>query len=304
MTAELRHLRAFVAIADEGNVTRAASRLHITQPALSRTLAQLEAHLGVRLVERSTHHLELTPAGRQFHDRARAALTAVDEVLDPVRAASWPLRLGHAWSGLGVHTTAVLRKWRETHPEIPLELLRIDDRTAGLAQGKVDAAVVREPITLPGLRMIRLFAEARMAAVPTDSPLAARPQLTLAELATHPIALNIVSGTTSTELWPEGARPRATVEVANTDDWLAAIAAGRAVGVTTTATAGMHPHAGVAFRPLTGAPDVDVYLAWRDPPTHPAVTELRDVIADVVARRSPTAADAPGPSSPGPPRGE
>src|SRR5919112_1839022 len=94
MAAELRHLRAFVAIADEGTVTRAAARLHVTQPALSRTLAQLEAHLGVRLVERSTHHLELTTAGRLFHHRARAALSAVDEVLDPARAATWPLRLG------------------------------------------------------------------------------------------------------------------------------------------------------------------------------------------------------------------
>jgi DNA-binding transcriptional LysR family regulator len=282
MTAELRHLRAFAAIADEGNVTRAAARLHITQPALSRTLAQLEAHLGVRLIERTTHHLELTAAGRLFHHRVRAALAAVDEVLDPARAATWPLRLGHAWSGLGSHTTAVLRRWSETHPEIPLELLRIDDRAAGLTQGRVDAAVVREPITLPGVRTAHLFAEPRMAAVPSDSPLAARSPLTLADLAAHPVALNTVSGTTTVELWPEGARPRVTVEVANTDDWLTAIAAGRAVGVTTTATVDMHPHPAVAYRPLTDAPDVEVYLAWREPPTHPAVTELPDLVAAVV----------------------
>jgi DNA-binding transcriptional LysR family regulator len=288
MTAELRHLRAFVAIADEGNVTRAAARLHITQPALSRTLAQLEAHLGVRLVERSTHHLELTPAGRLFRDRARAALTAVDEVLDPARAATWPLRLGHAWSGLGPHTTALLRRWSEVHPEIPLELLRVDDRTAGLTEGKVDAAVVREPITLPGLHTTRLFAEPRMAAVPSDSPLAARAQLTLTDLAAYPVALNIVSGTTTVELWPEGARPRVSVEVANTDDWLTAIAAGRAVGVTTSATVEMHPHPAVAYRPLADAPDVDVYLAWREPPTHPAVAELPSLIAAVVAENRTT----------------
>jgi DNA-binding transcriptional LysR family regulator len=288
MTAELRHLRAFVAIADEGNVTRAASRLHITQPALSRTLAQLEAHLGVRLVERSTHHLELTPAGRLFRARARAALTAVDEVLDPARAATWPLRLGHAWSGLGPYTTAVLRRWSETHPEVPLELLRIDDRTGGLAQGKVDAAVVREPVTLPGVRTTHLFTESRMAAVPSDSPLAKSPRLTLTDLAAHPVAVNTVSGTTTVELWPAGARPRVAVEVANTDDWLTAIAAGRAVGVTTSATVGMHPHPAVAYRPLTDAADVDVYLAWREPPTHPAVAELPDVIAGVVSPGSPS----------------
>ena len=245
MTAELRHLRAFVAIADEGNLTRAAARLHLTQPALSRTLQQLEAHLGVRLVQRSTHHLELTAAGQVFRDRARAALAAVDEALDPTRAATWPLRLGHAWSALGPHTTTLLRRWRQTHPHIPLELLRIDDRTAGLDQGKVDAAVIREPSPLPDLHTERLFAEPRMAVVPTDSPLAGHAVLTLADLAEYPVALNTISGTTTIGLWPENARPRTTIEVANTDDWLAAIAAGRAVGVTTSATAEMHPHPAV-----------------------------------------------------------
>jgi DNA-binding transcriptional LysR family regulator len=281
MTVELRHLRALVAIADEGNVTRAAARLHLTQPALSRTLAQLEAHLGVRLVERDTHHLELTAAGRLFHHRARAALVAVDEALDPARAATWPLRMGHAWSGLGLHTTAVLRRWREAYPKVPLELMRIDDRTAGLTDGRVDAAVVRQPIARPDVRTARLFAETRMAALPADSPLAARPALTLADLADQPIAVNVISGTTSLDLWPEGARPQARVEVANTDDWMAAIAAGRAVGVTTTATAEMHPNA-VVYRPLVGAPAVTVYLAWREPPTHPAVPDLLGLIRDVV----------------------
>jgi DNA-binding transcriptional LysR family regulator len=282
MAAELRHLRAFVAIADEGNLTRAAARLHLTQPALSRTLQQLEAHLGVRLVDRSTHHLELTPAGLVFHHRARSALAAVDDALDPRQVATWPLRLGHAWSALGPDTTSVLRRWAQDHPQVPLELLRIDDRSAGLTQGKVDVAVLREPPPIPGVRSERLLAEPRMAAVPADGPLAERATLTLADLAEHPVALNTVSGTTTSELWPEGARPRSTIVVANTDDWLAAIAAGRGVGVTTSATAGMHSHPAVRYRPLADAPDVDVVLAWREPTSHPAVGELLDLVRAVV----------------------
>ncbi|NUS12178.1 MAG: LysR family transcriptional regulator, partial [Streptomyces sp.] len=77
MTIELRHLRAFLVIAEEGNITRAAARLRLSQPALSRTLRQLEDHLGGRLVDRSTHHLELTAEGRTFRDKAAAALAAV-----------------------------------------------------------------------------------------------------------------------------------------------------------------------------------------------------------------------------------
>ena len=282
MTAELRHLRAFVAIAQEGNLTRAAARLHLTQPALSRTLQQLEAHLGIHLIERSTHHLALTPAGELFRGKALAALAAVDEALDPARAASWPVRLGHSWAALGRHTTPLLRRWRDTHPEVPLELLRIDDRSAGLAQGRVDAAVVRDPITIAGVRCEHLLTEARLAAVPAGSALAARDSLTLAELAAHPVALNTVSGTTTLELWPEHARPPSSVTVANTDDWLAAIAAGRAIGVTTVATSTMHTHPAVSFRPLTDAPEVDVYLAWRQPPSHPAVADLLDLVREVV----------------------
>lgn len=282
MAVGLRHLRAFVAIADEGAVTRAAARLHMTQPALSRTLQQLETHLGVRLVERSSHHLELTPAGHAYRARAVAALAGVDDVLDPTRAATWPLRLGHAWSGLGAATTAVLRAWQDAHPDVALELLRLDDRTAGLASGRADVAVVREPVVLPGVRTAFLTREDRLAAVATDGPLARHAALTLADLAGHPVAINTVSGTTTSALWPAGARPRATVEVANTDDWWAAIAAGRAVGVTTTATASMYPHPAVTYVPLSDAAPVEVRLAWREPPTHPGVPALVDLVVALV----------------------
>lgn len=274
MTAELRHLRAFLAIAAERNITRAAAGLHVTQPALSRTLRQLEEHLGVRLVDRSTHHLELTPAGQAFHDRARAAVAAIDEVLDPARAGSWPLRLGHSWSALGAHTTMLLREWQARYPHVPLRLLRIDDRSAGLLRGDTDAAVLRDPADLPGVRTKLLTTEDRVAAVPADSPLAGRAELTLADLAAWTVAINTVTGTTTLDLWPPGAAPAGTVEVANTDDWLAAVSTGRTVGVTSTATAATYPHPAVTYVPLTGAPPIRLHVAWRQPPTHPAVPDL------------------------------
>ncbi|GAA4946288.1 LysR family transcriptional regulator [Actinoplanes utahensis] len=281
MTAELRHLRAFLAIAAEGNITRAATRLHVTQPALSRTLRQLETHLGVGLVDRSTHHLDLTPAGRAFRDRAAAAVAAVDDVLDPARAGSWPLRLGHTWSALGEHTTTLLRAWQQAHPDIPLRLLRIDDRSAGLLQGRTDAAVLREPGDIPGVRTELLTTEERVAAVPTASTLAARARLSLADLTGWRIAINTVTGTTSLDLWPPGAAPAATVEVANTDDWLLAIAAGDTAGVTSTATAVMYPHPAITYLPLTGAAPISLHVAWRPPAAHPAVPALVTLLKDL-----------------------
>ncbi|MFF8695077.1 LysR family transcriptional regulator [Streptomyces sp. NPDC015144] len=280
---EVRHLRAFLAVADEGNVTRAATRLHLTQPAVSRTLAALERHLGTRLVDRSTHHLALTPEGVVFRDRAAAAVAAFDEALDPGGLRRWPLRLGHAWSAFGPYTTPLLRRWQERYPRTPLELLRIDDRTAGLTRGEVDAALLRGPVEAPGLVTELLFEEDRVAAVATDGPLAARATLRLADLRGETVVLNTVSGTTTVELWPPGGRPSATLTVANTDDWLAAIAAGRGVGVSGASTASMHPHPGVAYRPLTDAPPVPVLLARRDAPGHPALPDLLALAHEVVA---------------------
>ncbi|WP_327351269.1 LysR family transcriptional regulator [Streptomyces sp. NBC_01304] len=284
MTIELRHLRAFLAIAEEGNVTRAATRLHVGQPALSRTLRQLESHLGARLVDRSTHHLELTAEGRTFREKAAAALAAVETALDPDGLRSWPLRLGHTWAALGDHTIPLLRRWDETHPGTPLELLRIDDRAAGLTQGKVDAALLRGAVTSAGLRTELLLMEERMVVVPTDSPLAALPRVTLADLAAYPIALNTVSGTTTPALWPPTARPTSTIEVTNTDEWLMAIAAGRAVGVTTSATASNHAHPSLVYRPLADAPTVPVVLAWRDGLGHPAIADLVALAHEVIAK--------------------
>ncbi|MFD9354446.1 LysR family transcriptional regulator [Streptomyces sp. NPDC060031] len=283
MTIELRHLRAFLAIADEGNVTRAAARLHLSQPALSRTLRQLEDHLGARLVDRSTHHLELTAEGQTFRDKARVALAAVETALDPAGLRSWPLRLGHTWAALGDHTVPLLRRWDETHPGIPLELLRIDDRTAGLTQGQVDVAVLRGAVNSAGLRTEPLLSEQRVVVMPADSPLAALPRVTLADLTPHPIAVNTVSGTTTLDLWPPAIRPVATIEVTNTDEWLIAIAAGRAVGISTSATPSNHMHPSLVYRPLADAPTVPVLLAWREGPGHPALPHLVALVHEVIA---------------------
>ncbi|MEU5915754.1 LysR substrate-binding domain-containing protein [Streptomyces sp. NPDC047141] len=282
MSIELRHLRCFLAIAEEASLTRAAARLHLTQPAVSRTLAALEQHLGARLVDRSTHHLALTAEGRAFQDRAAAALAAFDAAVDPARLRHRPLRLGHAWSAFGPYTTPLLRRWQRAHPETPLELLRVDDRTAGLARGEVDAALLRGTVDAPGLVTEELATEHRVAALPADHPLADRAWLALGELAAETVVLNTVSGTTTLALWPPDARPAGTLTVANTDDWLTAIAAGRGIGVSSASTAALHTHPGVTYRPLPDAPPLPLVLAWRDAFPHPATGELVTMAREIV----------------------
>lgn len=228
--------------------------------------------MGVRLADRSTHHLHLTDAGESIRIRAVAAVAA-EAAFDPGRPGPWPLRPGHAWSALGHHTGTVLRRWQEAHPQMPLELLRIDDRIAGLAQGRVDAVLLRGPFGIPGVCSTVLFHESRLAAVPAHSDLAERGELPLADLADRTLVLNSVSGSTSPRLWPDALRPTATMEVGNTDDWPAAIAVGRGVGVGTTATVDVHPYPGVAYRPSPTPP----HCRWPWPgPIPPATPRSRN----------------------------
>ncbi len=287
MTIELRHLRCFLAIAQELNFTRAAAVLHLSQPALSRTLTQLEQHLAVRLVDRSTHHVELTGAGDKFLIMARAAIESFVQATDPMTFRDRPLRLGYAWSALGSATPLLLQTWTQRYPQTALKLLRSDDRLAGLAAGLVDAALVRGVVGTDangdgGLNAEWVIREARVAALPAGHALAARARVRLADLVDQVLVVNPISGTTSTALWPQHHRPRRTVETGNTDDWLMMIAGGGGVGVTSTATAQMYPHPGVVYRPLSDAPGMPVYLLWPKALPHPAIPDLLAMMKELV----------------------
>lgn len=292
---ELRHLRALDAVAQEGTVTAAASRLHMTQPALSRTLAQLESRVGVRLVDRSSRHLALTPAGNTLLGHGRAILARLDSALADTRRVVRPLRLGYTCAVLGRQTVPLLRTWRRTHPHIPLDVVRQDNSTAGLATGDTDVAVLRTRPPGPLLRTEALYMEDRVAALPDDHPLAQRDTVLMAELtarparstpgppAALPLALWPDTGTASPELWPPERRPGRVVEVGNVDQWLNLIATGGAFGLGTSGTAQSFSHPGVRFVPVRDAPAATVYLARPAHPTHPLTEEFAATVRETVS---------------------
>ncbi|MEU8549666.1 LysR family transcriptional regulator [Streptomyces roseoverticillatus] len=287
MDVELRHLKALAAIADEGTVTAAAALLHVTQPALSRTLAQLEARVGVRLVDRSSRHLDLTPAGVTLLGHGRAILAHVDAALADTRAVSRPLRLGYTCAVLGQQTVPLLRSWRRSHPHVPLEVARRDNRTAGLATGDADVAVLRTRPRDPRIRTEALYTEDRIAALPDDHPLAGRPRVRLAELTEDPglpLAMWPETGTASPDLWPPAQRPSRTIEVHNVDEWLNLIATGDAFGLAAAGTGESHGHPGVRFVPVEDAPAATVYLASPAHPTHPRTEEFLAAVREVISR--------------------
>lgn len=290
MTIEVRHLRGFLMIADERNLTRAAHRLHLSQPALSRTLAQLERQLGVQLVDRSTHHLHLTEAGTRFEQTARVAVQAFDDAFASAITAVAPLRVGQSWS-VSVHLSPIVRAWNAAHAERPLVVLRGEDRTAGLANGMVDVAVTRGPVPDDEYRSVIIDEERRMAVLPSDHPLARRRSVRLADLARHALVVQTRAGTTSLELWPADRRPQLAAEVTSMDDWLVAIASGAGFGVSVASTATLHPHPDLRYVPLTDAAPVPLLVAWPRSNAHPSVAEFVRIAREVGAGRDAAVSD-------------
>ncbi|WP_069885377.1 LysR family transcriptional regulator [Streptomyces luteocolor] len=186
---ELRQLSYFVTVADELHFGRAAERLHIVQSAVSQQIRRLERELGADLFDRSPRHVRLTGAGERLLPEARAVLAAAERARAAVvRPAG--LRLATS-TGLGEHLDRVLADFAARAPGVPVELVSgpVHERLEAVADGRLDAAFVRAPEPFPGVRIVPLWDDPLVAALPAAHPLAARSDVALGELAGLPLAI-------------------------------------------------------------------------------------------------------------------
>jgi DNA-binding transcriptional LysR family regulator len=257
---ELRHLRVFEAVARLNSFTHAADELSITQPALSRTIQKLEDALGVTLLDRSSRHVETTPAGRTFLEHVERVLAELDRGFAAVgRQAS--IRLGFSWllpDPWAQNTVARFERATGT----TVSLVRTDDALGAVQQGKVDVAVVRGHVTSKAVRVVHLFDESRVGVCSVHSPLAAKAELDWAEIPRWPLVVNVASGTTGPWSWPPGEGPEIVVETTNFDEWIESVATDRGIGVIPDVAVRRNIHPGVRFIALRGAPPSPVALAF------------------------------------------
>ena len=182
---DLRKIRYFVAVAENLHFRKAADELHIAQPALSRAIGALERELGTQLFVRDKRSVALTPAGRQLLDDAQPLLAAADATRRRVQRAGRGTHHVVVGFRAGIVVTAADRAFTAERPEVTVEVQRLewDDQEECILSGRVDVAYVRQPINERGLRLVPLFAERRLAALPADHRLARATSLSTADLA-------------------------------------------------------------------------------------------------------------------------
>jgi DNA-binding transcriptional LysR family regulator len=242
---ELRHLRYFIAVGEEENVSRAALKLHVSQPGLSRQIRDLECELGFLLLTRDAKSVRLTDAGRVFLTEARAALKRVEDAVETARAiatgARGELHVGYAPSPTARFLPGTLRAFQARSPGVRVKLhdLSTEEMLAGLRGGALQLAfVVRlTPAMLRGFRFEELTRDLICLAVAPNHPLAKRRTVKLAEMAREPLI------TYSRKDYPEAhehlaatfagfkSKPRIAEEHDSVSSLIAAVEAGNGVAM-------------------------------------------------------------------------
>ena len=194
---ELRHLRYFVSAAEAENVSRAASKLHVSQPALSRQIRDLEEELGFALFKRSAKSVRLTEAGKTFLSEARAVLQRADEAVNRARAIAaggrTDFHVGYAPSPTARIMPPTLRAFRAQFPKVRVRLhdLSTEEMLAGVLESKLEMAILVRPARrmLRGLRFEELSRDTMCLAVPPGHLLAELRSITLVRVAREPLVV-------------------------------------------------------------------------------------------------------------------
>ncbi|HEY9367658.1 LysR family transcriptional regulator [Streptomyces sp.] len=297
MDVDTRLLRYFAAVAEEGNLTRAAERLFVSQPALTKQIRQLEALLDVRLFTRSRSGMALTEPGRALAAGVPGLLADWDRVRRETRSAASRaarvLRVGFLASAANELTPRITAAFRDRRPDWRVDMRQApwSDPTAGLAAGDVDAALLRLPF--PGQDALRtevLLTEARWIVLPADHRLAGREEIPFRELWDEPF----VAAPPETGPWRdywlavdarEGHPVRIGAVTENPDDWLTAIANGYGIALAPESAARFYPRPGIAYRPVTGVAPTRVGIAW--PPAADTDPVVQEFVACCLDQRPP-----------------
>ncbi|MFT2019771.1 LysR family transcriptional regulator [Streptomyces sp. 796.1] len=293
----VHQLRLFGVLAEELHFGRAAARLTMSQPALSRQIRALERRLGLQLVERTSRCVELTPSGRTLLPEAHAVTAAMANLR---RAAEAESRQGAGRMVVGVlaaesampTTRAILSELRSREPELTIDLLHLNfvNQYQALIRGEVDVAFLRPPAPVT-LQTLQLTEEPRLACLPADDPLADKEDLTLADLSARTmVAMSQESPQEWRDFWAIDPRPDGTPVAfgpvaTDVEAVLHVIANGQAIGFLPASASTFYQRPGIRYRAVADLPPCTMALTW--PAEHrdrPATALIRSIAHEVLAR--------------------
>ena len=291
--ADLRRLQYFLAVARERNFTRAADRLHIAQPALSRQVRLLEQELGVELLHRTTHEFELTEAGEFLLERGPALLAAADELWRGVRTYGTGERgeVLFAYGASASYETAprLLQALAERHPQIAITAevkLSVSEIVAGVSDGSIDVGLIRCPPDVDGLERRTVRLERQGLLLRRDHRLASGSVVSVLDLADETLALHpreanpghydAVIGLCR----EQGIEPRVLVRTLSFDLAYSPLTRGDAVSIVGESSSSGLPDE-LCWLPLSPSASLEVSFLARRHRRSPAVNRMLDAAATI-----------------------
>ncbi len=303
---ELRHLRYFLAVAEELNFTRAAERLHIAQPPLSRQIRDLEMAIGTPLIDRGSQPLRLTEAGIYLREEARNLVAGFERILDGAnrigrRNAGW-IGIGFLESAMYGYLPRILRAFRACHPEIDVQLSAMtpDQQIAALRDRRIHIGFLRPRLETEEFAQEVVHFDTLGIALQSDHPLATAETVPFALLAAEPF---VAYGTQAQPNFMDylhrisrnaGIKLRIAMEVDQPETALGAVAAGFGVSLLPLSLAGQGRD-GVVIRPIGDRPPPHPLLAlYRRNELSPAFHDFLETV-----RQAEPKQNDPGQADPG-----
>ncbi|HEX6683494.1 MAG TPA: LysR substrate-binding domain-containing protein [Candidatus Limnocylindrales bacterium] len=298
---EVRELRYFVAVADELNFTRAATRLGMAQPPLSRAIRRIERKLGVQLFHRDTHRVTLTAAGSTLLAEARTALDVISTVARRTQRAALPTPTLVATAKPG-RPSQILRQIVDTFalsrpvPQVEILVSGYGEQANLVRDGRADVALLGSPYEHRELETEQLVAEPRVVALPTGHRLAGSRRLRCGDLMHEPIPRWTQSDPAEREYWAGRDIPRPGGDpmppvvgpaVSDIAQMLEVVSLGQAVALVPQSVAAAHPRPDIRYRPVVDASPYVIAIGWRAGSRAPAVAQFVSAAIELFARPKP-----------------
>ncbi|MBR7835800.1 LysR family transcriptional regulator [Actinospica durhamensis] len=304
---DLRLVRYFTVVAEQLHFGRAAQRLHLAQPSLSRQIQRLEQQVGARLLDRTSQGTRLTEAGEVFLPQAKALLRSAAQATARARAAAQPTRIAIGYT-TSLFVTPAVRELRRQHPDAEVRTTHLDfgDPRPALLEHRVDAVVARLPFPTEGLHVTVLYDEPRALAVSRDHRLAGRESVTLDDIADEPLPR--LRDPAWNAFWridprPDGRPAPDGPLVDDLEDKLELIASGQAVAIVARPLRVTSLRPDLTLVPLLGVEPCHVVLATRADDRNRLVAAFRKYAQALLTRpytgpEAESRPEAEGPEAP------